>query len=91
MNLLPGGGLRWVGLLEAAPNEGGANVGVGDVRHPRRSPEWNRRRRTRHRVSLSLSLSRASRKLGRDGLLYLFFGTSSRLILSIAVNMDRIK
>lgn len=49
MDLLAGGGLGLVGLLEAPAHQGGADVGVADVGHPRRAPEGNRRRRRRHR------------------------------------------
>lgn len=49
VDLLAGGGLGLVGLLEAPAHQGGADVGVADVGHPRRAPEGNRRRRRRHR------------------------------------------
>lgn len=49
VDLLPARGLGLVGLLEAGPHEGGADVRVGYVGHPRGTPERHRcRRRARH-------------------------------------------
>ena len=44
MNLLARERLGLEGLLETVADEGGADVGVGDVRQPRRTPEGDRRR-----------------------------------------------
>lgn len=60
MDLLAGGDLGLVGLLEAAPHQGGADVGVADIGHPRCTPEGHRRRSRRHRRLGFLSSARAA-------------------------------
>lgn len=47
VNLFPVDSLRAIGFLEALPHRAGHHVAITYVGHPRRSPEWHRRRHRR--------------------------------------------